>query len=127
MKKYLQSLGWAIVCMCVSTFATAQSPLPTKISKKAKGYIIRPQYPPIAIENKMEGKVILSVLVAPGGRVMEIKLLESSGHEQLDKAAEKAARIGRFETEKWTEYFIPFTFKIDEEEEPPQNVESVSK
>lgn len=53
-------------------------------------------YPPAARRSGHEGTVILKVQVLEDGRVGEIQLRTSSGFDELDKAAAKAAKDWRF-------------------------------
>lgn len=47
----------------------------------------QPRYPALAIRMQMEGTVHLSIRVDAEGRVLAVVVLESSGHELLDRAA----------------------------------------
>lgn len=55
-----------------------------------------PRYPLEARRAREQGTVRLKVLVTPDGRVGEIRVLRSSGHDRLDEAALKAVRGWRF-------------------------------
>ncbi len=44
-------------------------------------------YPSEAVEKKLYGTLSLYVSIAPDGSLVETRVLESSGHEVLDKAA----------------------------------------
>jgi len=57
-----------------------------------------PLYPAAAREQRLEGLVVLSVLVDSSGRVEDLSVATSSGSSLLDEAAVGAAR-------KWT--FVP--------------------
>ena len=57
----------------------------------------RPQYPKRARRRGYEGTVILEVLVDGNGRVKELRMLTSSGHSVLDKAALKSVKGWLFE------------------------------
>ena len=46
-----------------------------------------PEYPPMSRRLGEQGSLILEVLVDTKGRVVDEKLVESSGHERLDQAA----------------------------------------
>ncbi|HFC8518601.1 TPA: energy transducer TonB [Neisseria weaveri] len=80
---------------------------------KATGSIPRPPYPPLSLENEEEGTVVLKVMVAPDGKVTNVRVAKSSGFKRLDSAAQKAARNGRFQARVWTEFTVPVEFKID--------------
>src|SRR5690606_19395087 len=56
----------------------------------------KPRYPPQAIRQRHAGKVILLVLVAVDGTPKEIKVEQSSGYRELDRAAIDAANKWRF-------------------------------
>ncbi|MEQ8504222.1 MAG: TonB family protein [Gammaproteobacteria bacterium] len=60
----------------------------------------RPPYPAGAVRRGLEGRVILDVEVLITGRVGEIRVAESSGHGQLDRAAIKGVRKWRFKPAK---------------------------
>ena len=45
--------------------------------------------------------------------VSDVKVAKSSGSRRLDRAAQQAARNGRFQPSGWTEYTIPVAFKIN--------------
>ena len=55
-----------------------------------------PAYPRVARRRGCEGTVLLEVLVTEKGRVGERRVVESSGHEPLDKAALQAVKDWRF-------------------------------
>jgi TonB family protein len=62
----------------------------------------QPEYPEELIKQGVKGKVILDALVDTDGTVVDIKVKESSGFEQIDKAAVDAAY-------NWT--FTPAEYK----------------
>jgi len=47
----------------------------------------QPEYPPVSRRLGEQGSVILQVLVSVGGRVLDAKVVQSSGSERLDQAA----------------------------------------
>ncbi len=57
-----------------------------------------PAYPAAAREQRLEGVVLLSVLIDTSGRVVDVNVATSSGSSVLDEVAVSAAR-------KWT--FVP--------------------
>ena len=57
-----------------------------------------PKYPPLAREKGYEGTVLLRVLVQADGRVGNLSIDRSSGHEVLDRAAVDSVK-------EWT--FLP--------------------
>jgi protein TonB len=79
--------------------------------------IDKPEYPPIARRMKVEGTVILSLLVDENGRVLEVRL--ERGVQQnvgINEAAEAAARSAKFRpatkdgvrVKIWYQLTIPF-------------------
>lgn len=69
-------------------------------------------YPALSEENQEEGVVILSVLVAPNGKVEQVQIIQSSGFLRLDNAAKHAAKKGQFKTAVWTNYRIVIEFVL---------------
>ncbi len=55
-----------------------------------------PRYPAKARRRKQEGAVVLLLTVDPGGHVLEVEIVESSGHSALDRAAKKTLATWRF-------------------------------
>jgi len=55
-----------------------------------------PPYPPIAKRLKIEGTVLVRVLVSPAGLPQQIELAHTSGASVLDEAALKAVRNWAF-------------------------------
>jgi periplasmic protein TonB len=55
-----------------------------------------PMYPPDAVQQGLEGRVILSVTISFTGKVTKVTVAESCGHESLDQAALGAVRRWRF-------------------------------
>lgn len=51
---------------------------------------VPPDYPLIAVHNKLEGVVELRISVAATGDVQSVEIAESSGYRMLDQAAVKA-------------------------------------
>lgn len=49
-------------------------------------------YPPLALENKWEGQVILELVVLADGQLEEVRVINSSGHSALDDEAVRAVR-----------------------------------
>ena len=94
----------------------------TQAVKNTKGRAIKtvtPVYPPLALENGIEGSVTLRVMVAPNNRIRSVEVVESSGSPLLDKAAIAAARQYRFQAatrggKRFPTVFLPnFIFKLD--------------
>ena len=56
-------------------------------------------------ENDEEGTVVMDLLVDPSGRVTDVKIVKRSGFVRLDKAAERGARGGHYQTNgKWVRF-----------------------
>jgi protein TonB len=55
-----------------------------------------PSYPTEAVQQGLEGRVILSVTIALSGKVTKVTVTESCGHKSLDQAALDAVRRWRF-------------------------------
>lgn len=78
-----------------------------------------PLYPLWARSRGYQGQVTLAVLVGKDGRVLDLKIDQSSGFRILDRAAAKAVRTWRFEPAKsgskaiamWVEVPIRFQLK----------------
>lgn len=74
----------------------------------------RPEYPEEARWEKRQGRTLLMFQLASDGSVKEIKLLNSSGHDDLDAAAVQALRKWRFnvpastEGSPWYKYALRF-------------------
>jgi TonB family protein len=79
---------------------------------------VNPTYPPIAQQKKVEGTVIIGVLVSERGDVAEAKVLRSAGGYGLNEAALTAVRKWRFRpavkegkrVKVWMTY--PIVFKL---------------
>ncbi|MCS7233653.1 MAG: energy transducer TonB [Synergistetes bacterium] len=56
----------------------------------------KPAYPLLARKMKYEGIVVLDIEVLPDGSVGEVKIVESSGYELLDKAASEEVKNWQF-------------------------------
>lgn len=78
-----------------------------------------PPYPPKAVRKGLEGRVILDVEVLITGRVGNIKVIESSGHGLLDRAAIKGVREWRFKPAKFaginvrSRVSVPVRFELE--------------
>jgi len=58
---------------------------------------VRPTYPATARGLGIEGTTLLRVLVQDDGRIGEVRVQESAGHGDLDRAAADAVRQWRFD------------------------------
>jgi protein TonB len=66
-----------------------------------------PRYPARARRAGEQGRVILRVLVNPGGTADEVQIRDSSGHRRLDDAARETVRRWRFVPAKRGERAVP--------------------
>jgi TonB family protein len=57
-----------------------------------------PTYPKLAIKRGIQGQVRMRIQVSAAGLPQEIQVIESSGHEILDKAATSSASSWRFQS-----------------------------
>ena len=82
---------------------------------------VQPSYPPVALKQKVEGTVILSLLVSDNGEVSEVKILrEAGGSAGLTEAAVAAAKKWKFRpavkqgkrVKVWVTY--PVAFKLQQ-------------
>lgn len=77
-----------------------------------------PQYPRMSQRRGEQGRVLIRVLIAADGSVLNASVQQSSGHDRLDQSALKAARSARFKpyTENGIAYKaladIPFDFVL---------------
>ena len=55
-------------------------------------HLATPPYPPLARRHGETGRVVLEVRIDEAGRVANVRVVESSGHTRLDKAATAAIR-----------------------------------
>ena len=77
-----------------------------------------PVYPRLARRRGYEGTVLMEVLVSREGRVEALRLLESSGHDVLDREAMAAVktwlfepgRMGKEKVDMWVK--VPVRFKL---------------
>lgn len=100
----------------------AEPAAPAETAPSALGYksMKAVPYPRIAAQQRMEGTVILRVLVGADGVPQEIQIDKSSGHLVLDRAARDAVMKWRFEPgtrngEPFAAYgLVPIAFKLTE-------------
>lgn len=77
-------------------------------------------YPPIALRNRMQGTVVLKVLVDEHGTPLEVAIEQSNGYALLDRSAREQVRNWRFEpatahgqpVRTWAR--VPVTFSINQ-------------
>lgn len=96
------------------------APAPVTPASASAGYLHNPapEYPPLAMRRNWEGTVMLRVHVLGTGKPSDIQIQTSSGHEQLDEAAQAAvkrwsfvpARQGDTAIDGWVS--VPVDFKI---------------
>lgn len=78
-----------------------------------------PSYPALSRRLHEQGRVLLRVLVNPGGRADKVQIQSSSGHARLDSAARDAVRVWKFVPAKrgaelvpaWV--LIPVSFRLE--------------
>jgi protein TonB len=77
---------------------SATEPLPKVVEPRidSRRGLTEPYYPPAEIRAGAEGTVVLSIYILADGRVGEVRLITSSGHEGLDKSAMREAKKWRF-------------------------------
>ncbi len=79
---------------------------------------VKPVYPELARKAEIEGTVVVSALVDTDGKVIDVKILKSSGNAELDRAAVQAARQWLFSPAKQRDRYvrvwvsIPFHFRL---------------
>jgi periplasmic protein TonB len=79
----------------------------------------RPEYPRMARRRGYEGTVMLEVLVNKAGKVEDLRIVESSGYDALDKSATRAVKVWLFEpgtiggrkVEMWVR--VPVRFELN--------------
>jgi protein TonB len=89
-------LGFAVVAAAIVAtpgLALAAAPgsghvVPCDAAASAPGELAW-RYPVSAKRSRVEGRVLLNVLVDAGGRPLEVNLAESSGSTELDRAARR--------------------------------------
>tara|TARA_R110002072_G_scaffold299632_1_gene475507 strand:+ start:89225 stop:90094 length:870 start_codon:yes stop_codon:yes gene_type:complete len=77
-----------------NSVARAVGTVPTKPAQAISNP--NPVYPPVAVQQRLEGRVILSVTISTSGAVTKVVVAESCGHEVLDQAALDAVCQWRF-------------------------------
>lgn len=58
--------------------------------------VLKLRYPPLAVRQRLQGRVLLNVLVDAEGLVQRIEIARSSGHADLDNAARDAVQRAHF-------------------------------
>ena len=109
----------ALECLALTCAATAQSNLPAApivtLDKKAAANLIlaqpKPDYPPLAKINFIQGKVRLQVLVSPEGKVIEANVYQ--GHPFLATAALNAVRHWIYTPLKTGTGAVPFVAMVE--------------
>ncbi len=78
-----------------------------------------PPYPPLSRKMREEGKVILRVLVTPGGSAGSVEIKTSSGSQRLDESALRTVRNWKFipakrgDTPVESRVLVPIIFKLE--------------
>ena len=96
----------------VSRLSTGVDSIPSIRSR------VLPRYPPDLHQRRIEGRVVVRLLVTASGRAADVRLLESSGYPQFDRAAVDAVRQWEFRAAKMDaqeiDYYInaPVIFQL---------------
>jgi len=114
-----KAVALALGCLALAGTAAAQINLPSAtivtLNKKAAAGLIlsqpKPEYPPLAKINFIQGKVHLQVLVSPEGKVVEANVLQ--GHPFLAAAALNAVRRWSYMPLKTATGAVPFVATVD--------------
>jgi len=83
------------------------------VSPPERIFTSSPDYPALAKRNNIEGSVKLSFLINRSGRVEKVRLLKSSGHEILDRAAIDYSKKIIFEPAKKGDTAISTWYSMD--------------
>ena len=67
------------------------------LARPLGGYQVKPRYPESARRQGIEGTIVLKIYVSDKGRVEDILVERSAGHQDLDLAAVEAVKKWRFE------------------------------
>ena len=85
----------------------------------------KPEYPVNAKERGLEGEAKVAVDVDANGNVINVRLINSSGHSELDEAAKQAARNWKFDPSQSGKSAIPakINFQIENSDYARRNQE----
>lgn len=86
-------------------------PPPPPASGDLIGLIETPTFPKDLVGSRSEGTVSLMVEVMPGGTVNNIEIIESSGHDSMDRIAQLTVKHGWQFKEYQQKYKIPISVK----------------
>lgn len=90
-------------------------PKPVEFDRGARdgGFYPEPDYPPIALRKRMEGRVMLYVVVDESGRPKTLEVRDSSGWKQLDDhVLSHVKRRWHWPAGKERHFLIPFRFQL---------------
>lgn len=76
--------------------ASAGGPI-VRAARPRGGYQVRPVYPDAARRAGIQGTTLLRIHIEVDGRVSDVTVARSAGHQSLDEAAAEAVRRWRFE------------------------------
>jgi periplasmic protein TonB len=76
--------------------ASASGPI-VRAARPRGGYQVRPVYPEAARRAGVQGTTVLRIFIERDGRVTNVNVERSAGHQALDEAAAEAVRRWRFE------------------------------
>ncbi|CAN1210681.1 TonB C-terminal domain-containing protein [Tumidithrix helvetica PCC 7403] len=98
-----------------STSTANPSNNPSSNSKIRCQSCVKPDYPSNARERGLEGEAKVAVDVDANGNVINVRLLNSSGHAELDEAAQRAAWNWKFDPSQSGKQAIParINFQIE--------------
>lgn len=91
-------------------------PQPVEFSSGTQdgGFYPEPEYPKLALQRRVEGRVMLYVVVDEAGMARSVEVRDSSGSTLLDKpAVEIVKRKWHWPPGKERHYLIPFRFEIN--------------
>lgn len=108
-------LGCWLALLCCSGQAAAPTSTADQISAMVQGAMIYPHY--MGFQRPEEGVVLISFTVGKGGGAEDMKIIESSGHEKLDRAALRAmASLHHLPTEAEGRHSIGILeYRLDED------------
>lgn len=119
------SLWTTIAALLVVTLAPAALAAERKIhavegdvEKPIRTHGPAPAYPPIAKEERIQGRVVAKTVITTEGTIESVEIIESLG-EEFDAAVRDALKEWRFEPAKLdgepvdVHYHLTFNFKLD--------------
>ena len=71
-----------------------------------------PTYPLLAVQRGWHGTVLVRLLIDATGRVRDVELVESSGHDVLDAAAIQALKSWRARPARWRDRDVSYAVQV---------------